>query len=94
MAKILIRRVIPVDADQQLDQLLKQMRTATLTREGYVSGETLHRVDVPGEVLVISSWRTARDWESWLHSAERMEIQTRIDALLGTPTEYAVYDNP
>jgi heme oxygenase (mycobilin-producing) len=93
MAKILIRRIIPANTDQQLDKLLRQMRTATLNCEGYISGETLHRVDVPGEVLVISSWRSTRDWNNWFISRERLEIQAEIDKLLTTPTEYAVYEN-
>ena len=33
-----------------------------------------------------------QDWESWFQSPERLEIQTKIDLLLQTPTEYAIYD--
>lgn len=92
MTKVLIRRAIPAGANQELEKLLRQMRSSTIERPGYVFGETLYRVDVPGEVLVISTWQTIQDWESWFQSPERMEIQTKIDLLLQTPTEYAIYD--
>jgi heme oxygenase (mycobilin-producing) len=92
MTKVLIRRMIPADAGPELEKLLRQMRSSTIERRGYVFGETLYRVDVPGEVLVISTWQTIQDWERWFQSPERMEIQTRIDVLLQTPTEYAIYD--
>ncbi len=93
MAKILIRRTIPADAEKELDELLKQMRSSTPRREGYVSGETLRRVDAPGEILVISTWRSVRDWEEWFNSPERLEIQTKIEMLLTAPTEYAIYEH-
>ena len=93
MATILIRRTISPDAEKELDHLLKQMRSATPKREGYVSGETLRRVDVPGEILVISTWRSVEDWEEWFRSPERLEIQTKIEMLLKAPSEYAAYEH-
>ncbi len=92
MTKVLIRRVVQGNTGQELEKLLRQMRSATIERLGYVFGETLYRVDSPGEVLVISTWRSIDDWENWFQSPERMEIQAKIDQLLQTPTEYAIYD--
>jgi len=42
--------------------------------------------------MVISTWRSLDDWNSWLNNDERMAIQREIDRLLGEKTEYAVYE--
>jgi heme-degrading monooxygenase HmoA len=89
--KIFIKRNVTGSFEDGLTRLLHQMRGACLMQEGYVSGQTLKRLDVPGERLVISTWRSLEDWESWYNSAERRDIQIQIDSLLGEDTVYEVY---
>jgi len=77
--------------EKELDGLLRQMRVLTTSRDGYIYGETLTRYDARGQTLVISTWRSVKDWEDWAKSDERKEVQRRIDMLLGTTTEYEIY---
>ncbi len=72
---------------------LKQLRTLTINQPGYISGETLRRIDKNNECMVISTWRSQEDWDTWLQNDERITIQTEIDKLLGEKTEYAVYED-
>ena len=76
----------------ELTVLLKKLRSLTLNQPGYIYGETLRRIDQPDECMVISTWRSLQDWESWLKNEERISIQREIDLLLGKDTEYAVYE--
>jgi heme-degrading monooxygenase HmoA len=76
----------------ELTVLLKKLRSLTLNQPGYIYGETLRRIDQPDECMVISTWRSLQDWESWLKNEERISIQSEIDLLLGKETEYAVYE--
>jgi len=92
MAKILIRRNIPLDSQDHVMDLLNRMRSIAVTRPGYIHGESLKRLDMPGEILVISSWQSVRDWENWVSNPERLEIQEKIDFLLGEETQYEVYE--
>ena len=62
-----------------------------MNRPGYISGETLKRLDKPGESLVISTWQNADDWREWVLTKERSELQDKIDELLGEKTEYEIY---
>lgn len=91
--KIFIKRKVTESSNEELTNLLRELRTLTMTREGYVSGETLKRFDKPDEVLVISTWRSVDDWKDWVSSKERIDIQDKIDLLLGEKTEYAIYQN-
>jgi heme-degrading monooxygenase HmoA len=58
---------------------------------GYISGETLKRLDEADEFMVISTWHSSEDWKNWLASEDRRNIQEKIDALLGGKTEYEIY---
>ena len=89
--KILIKRKVPEDKAKEMLPLFKQMRIMANSQPGYISGETMRRLDRSGEFLVISSWQSSDDWEKWVQSKERKEVQAKIDALLGGQTEYEIY---
>ena len=89
--KILIKRNVPEDKAKKMLPLFKQMRVMANSQPGYISGETMRRLDLPDEFLVISSWQSSDDWEKWVQSNERKEVQAEIDALLGGKTDYEIY---
>ena len=71
---------------------IKQLRAKTMGKPGYIAGETLIRSDKPGESLVVTKWQSEYYWNQWLQSEERLEIQSKIDELLGEETQYEVYE--
>ena len=90
--KIFIKRKGVVKNIIELTVLLKKLRSLTLNQPGYIFGETLRRLDEPDECVVISTWRSLEDWESWYNNEERISIQSEIDLLLGEETDYAIYE--
>lgn len=91
MVKVFIKRKVADQSVVELMDLLKKLRSLTLNQPGYVSGETLKRLDQEGECMVISIWSSIEDWNNWLANGERAKVQEEIDDLLGAKTEYAVY---
>lgn len=91
--KIFIKRNVADSNIIELTILLKKMRSLTINQPGYISGETLRRVDKSDECMVISSWRSVEDWNNWFKNEKRIAIQGEIDQLLGEQTEYAVYED-
>jgi heme-degrading monooxygenase HmoA len=89
--KIFIKRKVQQENVLELTLLLKRLRTLTLEQDGYVSGETLGRIDKNDECMVISTWRSVDDWNRWVNDPKRIEVQTLIDDILGEETEYAMY---
>jgi quinol monooxygenase YgiN len=89
---VLLKREAPEGKSAALKELIDQLRSATFGQPGYVSGETLKRVDHPGECLVVAKWKSRSDWERWFQRPERTAIQQKIDDLLGTPTIYEIYE--
>jgi heme-degrading monooxygenase HmoA len=90
--RVLMRRKFSEDKAEALRDLTGKMRVLAMDQSGYVSGETLKRIDRPGESLVISKWKTREAWENWYKTAERKNMQNKFDELLGTKTEYEIYD--
>ena len=89
--KILIKRRLPLNKDKATVALLGQLRMLAMQQKGYISGETLRRIENPEEFLVISTWQSFEDWENWFNSSGRKELQSKIDILLGRETTYEVY---
>ncbi len=89
--KIFIKRKVTEKDELELTTLLKRLRSLTLSQPGYISGETLRRIDQPDECLVISTWSTVEEWQSWFNNDRRIAIQTEIDELLGEATEYTIF---
>ncbi len=89
--KILIKREVPREKAKEMIPLFRKLRTLATNQPGYISGETLKSLDRPDVFLVISTWQSAEDWEKWLISKERQEVQDQVDALLGGKTEYEVF---
>ena len=92
MIRIHIRRKVPEGKADDLKLLINQLRGVTMGTPGYIAGETLKRVDKPGESLVVTKWQSEFYWEQWLQSKERAELQNKIDRLLVEPTQYEIYE--
>ena len=89
--KILIKRAVPADRAKSMIPLVRKMRALANQQPGYISGETMKRLDSPDQFLVISTWKSSKDWQAWVETADRKEVQSEIDALLGGETTYEIY---
>ena len=89
--KIFIRRVIAEERINDLLPLFRRLRNLATHQPGYISGETLKRIDHPGEYLVISTWQSLDDWRQWVVSRKRIEIQNEIDARMAEASIYEIY---
>ena len=76
---------------KKLVPLILQLRALATYQPGYISGRTLYNMENPEDCLVVSEWQTLEDWHVWQKSRKRSEIQEKIDALTGEPTDYSIY---
>jgi heme-degrading monooxygenase HmoA len=92
MIKIHIKRKVPPQKQDELQVLINELRALTMGQPGYITGETLKRVDRPGESLIVAKWQSADYWQQWRQSQARSEIQAKIDQLLGEEAKYEIYE--
>ena len=88
---IIKRRVKQGQQAKALVPLLMQLRSLAINQPGYISGETLCDLENPGDCLVISRWETIDDWNRWVNSKGRTEIDDKIESLTGEKSEYTIY---
>ena len=85
------RKVKPGRQAKELVPLILHLRALATYQPGYISGTTLNNLEHPDECLVVSRWESIDDWNRWRHSSQRTEIEQKIEALSGEPTEYNIY---
>ena len=91
--KVLIKRKVMETKSKELNLLFIKLRSLAMEQPGYIGGETLKRVDAPGEYLIVSRWQSIDDWTKWLVSKYRRDIQGEIDALTDSETKFEIYTN-
>ncbi|MBF8266961.1 MAG: antibiotic biosynthesis monooxygenase [Dehalococcoidia bacterium] len=87
---IMLRHVLP-GREQELNELLLELRIRALRRPGYVSGQTLILTSDPSIHLVIGEWSSLEAWRDWEYHPERLEMIERINTLLTSPTRTEVW---
>ena len=94
MFKVILKRTVPAGKEKELVDLVTQLGMGASGQSGYISGETLRNSAKPNEYIVISIWDCEESWEAWLATDERIALQSKIDALLGSPTMCETYVYP
>ena len=88
---IIKRKVKQGRQAKELVPLILQMRARAMYQSGYISGETLCDTENPEDCIIISKWETVGDWNNWVRSKERVEIDQKIEFLTGEKAEYHIY---
>ena len=86
-------RKFQIEETEKLISLLAELNSRSKKQPGRISRETLRSLDNPGEYLVRCEWETVEDWDKWLHSKERRDIQGKIDSIIGEKTFYEVFES-
>ena len=89
--KVFIRRSCPKEKQKELFKCIREIRSLVPMQPGYISSEYLKTIDESNEITTISSWFSLEDWQAWLDSDKRREIQVKIDAIGGVESEYRIY---
>ena len=91
--KVIIKRKWKIEQPEELLPLLTELRSNAKKQTGYISGETLRSLDDPEDYMVVSHWESADDWQKWLQSKERRDLQGQVDSLIGERTFYEIFDD-
>ena len=92
MIRVLLERHLVEGMEETFDQVLQDVRQSAVAYPGYVSGESLRNRDDPQHRAVISTWRTAQDWEAWARSDLRANAQAQLAPLLEEPEKTTVFE--
>ena len=89
--KILIKRKFKDGNLKAAARLLINHRNGAMKQPGYISSETMQRLEDPNQITVVSMWKDIEAWESWKNSDIRLANENEARDLLVGPTEYEHY---
>jgi len=82
MIKVVMERRCKPGNERSLASLLVDLRAKAMRQPGYVTGETLIRLDEPAFYITIGTWTRIDAWKAWEGNEERFELTRIIDGLL------------
>ncbi|MCP4104054.1 MAG: antibiotic biosynthesis monooxygenase [Desulfobacteraceae bacterium] len=91
LVKVFIKRQVTEENNAEFIGLLKKLRFKAMDQEGYISSETLVSTEDFKQVMVISTWQSLEDWNTWKESEERKNIDNQLEKLQTEPTAYEAY---
>ena len=91
-AYVIIKRKFQINQPEKLLPLLDDLSDRAKQQKGYLSTVTLQSKESPEDYMVISRWESSADWERWFGSAERRDLQGKVDSLIGERTFYEVFE--
>ena len=89
--KVLIKRKFKDESLKLAARLLINNRNGAMRQPGYISSETLQRLEDPSQVTVVSMWQDIEAWEAWKNSETRLANEAEFKDYLVGQTEYEHY---
>jgi quinol monooxygenase YgiN len=89
--KILIKRKFKDGNLKTAARLLINNRSGAMQQPGYISSETMQRLEDPSQITVVSMWKDIEAWEIWKNNEMRLANENEVKELLVGQTEYEHY---
>lgn len=80
--RLTVERKARVGQQEELSNLLHQLRSKAVLQSGFISGETVVDLWSPRIFMTISRWASVEAWQRWETNRERLSIIERINTLL------------
>lgn len=89
--KIIIERKFKAPVNQEVLEIIDEIRIKALRDRGYIGGETLVNADDGKEVIVVSSWANVDDWKNWYEKKEWEELEKEFASQLEEPAKVRIF---
>jgi heme-degrading monooxygenase HmoA len=92
MIRVMIERRCLPGKEDELRNLIQEVRSDAVRRLGYITGETLRASDNPLHFLIISTWTTIEAWKAWESDRRKsFLIDGMMDSLLSEPEVVRIF---
>jgi quinol monooxygenase YgiN len=89
--KVVITRRFKQGRTEEALPLLNHLRIGGMRQRGYITGETMISLDDPLKLVVLSTWESQKDWQTWRSDPVRRALEDKMDQMLSEPVTYEVF---
>ena len=89
--KIIIERKFKEPVNQNVLEIIDEIRIKALRDRGYIGGETLVNADDGKEVIVVSSWSNVDDWKAWYEKKDWEDLEKHLASRLEEPVKVRIF---
>jgi len=79
-------------AHEDWEQLIQERFRSAHGRNGWVSGQLLSPSESPGVRVIVGTWRSKADWQSWHEEPAFLESRAKLDGLQPSGHQTVWYD--
>lgn len=92
MMTVITRAVLREGTEPEWDAAVRERLDTARDRRGWIGGQLLIPLDGLNERVIVGTWQTRADWETW-HSDETFrETRERMEGLEERPSETAWHE--
>jgi heme-degrading monooxygenase HmoA len=77
---------------REWDAAMRSGLSAAKKASGWVGGQLLRPADKPDRRVIVGTWRSRANWETWHHDPQFTETRQRLDGLGAAPAEHWWHD--
>ncbi len=86
MMTVLTTITLRPGAEAAWDRAMGERFASVRTRPGWVSGQLLTPADESSTRVIVGTWRSREDWESWHHDPAFLEQRATLERLEQEPS--------
>ena len=90
MIRVIIERKVASSMELAFYDATRKARASAIAMSGYIGGETLRDIANHHHYIIISTWKSYADWQGWLDSEARQELDCALLPCLEEPETYIV----
>ena len=78
--------------EPEWDTTMRERMSAAAARTGWVGGQLLIPLEAPDQRIIVGTWQTRADWESWHNDPAFTETRAKLDGLEAAPSRHAWHE--
>jgi heme-degrading monooxygenase HmoA len=79
-------------AGHDWDAAMRARLAAAKRRPGWIGGQLLRPADKEDRRVIVGTWRSHADWETWHHDPKFADTRRQLDGLVRAPDEHWWHD--
>jgi heme-degrading monooxygenase HmoA len=87
MMTVITRVALNPGAEPEWDEAMRERMDAAYGRPGWIGGQVLIPVEGLNQRVIVGTWETRSDWQSWHEDPAFQETRLRMEGLQAGPDE-------